>query len=353
MRAQAANMVGLSDILQRTWQGRGPLAWLLLLPGCIFLLVAVLRRALYRLGILHSERLPVPVVMVGNIIVGGSGKTPLTLWLAQQMLERNWHPGIVSRGYAGSLPAGVVREVLADSNTLEMGDEPLLLKRRSGLPVFVGSDRVAAARSLLAIYPDCDLIISDDGMQHYRLQRDVEIALLDGRGLMNGWPLPAGPLREPASRLARVDAIVSNGESNLPICPAPVFSMKLTGDMFYLLSDPKQTCTTATLKPLRLAAIAGMGMPQRFFQHLRALGLRFSEHAFPDHHRYDAADLAAIQADALLVTEKDAVKCAGLTERPVWVLPVTAQVAPAAAGIDLAAHVEYCIREKMHGRPPA
>lgn len=346
-------MVGLGDILQRTWQGRGPLAWLLLLPGCLFLLLTLLRRRLYRLGILYSERLPVPVVVAGNITVGGSGKTPLVLWLAQQMCERNWHPGIVSRGHAGSLPKGSVREVLADGNALEIGDEPLLLKRRSGLPVFVGSDRVAAARAMLATYPACDLIISDDGMQHYRLQRDVEIALVDERGLMNGWPLPAGPLREPASRLARVNALVSNGESYLPIFPMPLFSMKLTGDVFYLLSDPKQTCTVNALNHLHLAAVAGMGMPQRFFQHLRALGLRFSEHAFPDHHCYDAADLATIQADALLVTEKDAVKCAGLTERPVWVLPVTAQVAPAASGIDLAAHVEYCIRERMHGRPPA
>jgi len=326
---------------------------LLLLPGCLFLLLAVLRRTLYRLGIFRSERLPVPVVVVGNITVGGSGKTPLALWLAQQMLERHWRPGIVSRGYAGGLPAGSVREVSTDGNALEIGDEPLLLKRRSGLPVFVGSNRVAAGRALLHAYPACNLIISDDGMQHYRLQRDVEIAVLDERGLMNGWPLPAGPLREPASRLGGVDALVSNGVSHLAICPAPIFLMKLTGDVFYLLSDPRQTCTAAALNHLRLAAVAGMGMPQRFFRHLEALGLRFSEHAFPDHHRYDAADLAAIQADVLLMTEKDAVKCEDLTERPVWVLPVTAQVAPAVAGIDLAAHVEHRIRERMHGRPPA
>jgi len=346
-------MVELGDILQRTWRGRGALARLLLLPGCFFLLLAVLRRGLYRLGILRSVGLPVPVVVVGNITVGGSGKTPLALWLAQQMSVRGWHPGIVSRGYAGALPAGAVREVFADSAASEIGDEPLLLKQRSGLPVFVGSNRVAAGRALLSAYPACNLIISDDGMQHYRLQRDVEIALLDERGAMNGWPLPAGPLREPVSRLDCVDALVCHGEAQPPFCPVPLFRMNLTGNVFYLLSDPKKVCAGDALSHLHLAALAGMAMPQRFFKHLRALGLSFSEHAFPDHHRYVAADLAVIGADALLVTEKDAVKCKGLTARPIWVLPVTAQVVPAATGIDLAALVEQRITEKMHGRPPA
>ncbi|MCX7168922.1 MAG: tetraacyldisaccharide 4'-kinase [Proteobacteria bacterium] len=342
-----------SGVLRRTWQGHGVLALLLWLPGMVFFLVAALRRALYRLGLFRSERLPVPVVVVGNITVGGSGKTPLSLWLALRLAQAGWRPGIVSRGYAGNLPRGRVSEVFADSSAQEVGDEPLLLKRRSQQPVFVGRDRVAVAKALLAAHPECDLIISDDGLQHYRLARDVEIAVLDERGLMNGWPLPAGPLREPAGRLAGLDALVLNGETSSPVTGVPVFHMNLVGATFYALDHPDQTCSAEALSHQSIAAVAGIGSPQRFFAQLTALGLKFTGHVFADHHRYVAAELAAIEADALLMTEKDAVKCAGLTERPVWVLPIAAQVGPAASGIDLAVHVENCIRERVHGCPPA
>ena len=313
-----------------------PLAW-------VFKLLAALRLALYRAGILRSERLPLPVVVVGNITVGGSGKTPLTLWLLQQLQQRGLRPGVISRGHGGS---GRVREVLTDSDADDVGDEPLLIKRRTRLPVFVGRDRVAAARALIKAHPECDLILSDDGLQHYRLARDFEIAVQDGRGLMNGWPLPAGPLREPPSRLARVDALVINGADLLPDATGlpPQFAMRLHGDTFHALSDPQQTCAAKELAGLHLAAVAGIGDPQRFFAHLKGLGLSCVPHPFPDHHRFNAADLAAIDADALLMTEKDAVKCAGLTTRSVWVLPVTAWVEP-----DLAA----LVMEKLNGCPPA
>ncbi|MCX7174216.1 MAG: tetraacyldisaccharide 4'-kinase [Proteobacteria bacterium] len=281
----------------------------LLLPlSAVFALSVVLRRALYRFGILQTEHLPVPVVVVGNIIVGGSGKTPLTLWLAQQMQQRGWHPGIISRGHGGDFHSRQVREVHADSAAREIGDEPLLLKRRGGLPVFVGQDRVAAGRILLAAHPECDVILSDDGLQHYRLARDVEIAVLDARGLMNGWLLPAGALREPAGRLRQVDALVFNGPGKLADSGVAVFKMDLAGATFYSLADPALTCRASALRDLKLAAIAGIGVPQRFFDHLAGLGLNFSAHAFPDHHRYLAGELSAISADALLMTEKDAVK---------------------------------------------
>ncbi len=349
----------LNGILQHSWRRRGMLAGILLPLAGLFRLLVALRRALYRIGWLHVECLPVAVVVVGNITVGGSGKTPLTLWLAQQLQQRGRRPGIVSRGYVGvgvghhGQVSGQVREVYADSDALQVGDEPLLLKRRSGLPLFVGRDRVAAARALLAAHPECDLILSDDGLQHYRLGRNVEIAVLDARGLMNGWPLPAGPLREPAARLRRVDALVLNGTAAAPVEVVPAFRMRLVGATFYALADHSRSCDAAALGNMRLAAVAGIGAPQRFFEHLASLGLNFSAHAFPDHHRYTAADLSAISADALLMTEKDAVKCAGLTHRPVWVLPVSAQVEPAQSGIDLAAHVERCILEKPHGRSTA
>lgn len=340
----------LNCILQQSWRKRGLLASTLLPLAGIFWVLVALRRALYRAGWLHIERLPVPVVIIGNIIVGGSGKTPLTLWLAQQFQKQGRRPGIVSRGHGGIRASGKVQEVSADSDVLQVGDEPLLLKRRSGLPIFVGRDRVAAAHALLGAHPECDLILSDDGLQHYRLGRNVEIAVLDNRGLLNGWPLPAGPLREPLARIKRIDALVLNDAAVTPFEDVPLFRMGLVGATFYAMHDCTRICDAKALENLSLAAVAGIGAPQRFFDHLAGLGLNFSTHAFPDHHRYTAADLSAISADAFLMTEKDAVKCAGLTDRPVWVLPVTAQVEPAQSGMDLAAHVESCIMENPHGR---
>jgi tetraacyldisaccharide 4'-kinase len=288
--------------------------------------------------------MPVPVVVVGNITVGGTGKTPLVIHLARALRARGRHPGIVSRGYRGD--SGDVLEVSAGSDPGVAGDEPLLLARHGACPVFVGCDRVAAARNLLASYPECDLIIADDGLQHYRLERDVEIALFDERGVMNGWALPAGPLREPVSRLARVDALVFNGTPvpPTPTLVAPTFSMRLLGDRFHRLDDPLTTCSTADLAGKRLHAVAGIGAPQRFFDHLTGMGLAFSEHPFGDHHDFCEEDMV-FAGDAVLTTEKDAVKLARLSlTLPVWVLPVTAEVTP-----DLAAFV----LEKLNGRPLA
>ncbi len=308
----------------------------MLLPvGIVFFLVVALRRRLYRGGVLARERLPVPVIVVGNITVGGSGKTPLILWLVDALRRRGRRPGVVSRGYGGGVDG--VGEVEPDSVAELVGDEPLLIRRRAGCPVFVGRDRVAAGNALLARHSDCDVILCDDGLQHYRLARDVEIAVLDRRGLWNGWPLPAGPLREPESRLRTVDAVVANDWSG----PAG-FRMTLAGDSFQLLNGAASR-PAAELAGLRLHAVAGIGEPQRFFDHLAGLGLGFEAHAFADHHRFVAADLA-FDGDAILTTEKDAVKFGLLAALPVWVLPVTAVVAP-----DLGQFV----LEKINGRSPA
>lgn len=307
----------------------------MLLPlGLLFFLVAALRRLLYRAGLLPTVRLPVPVIVVGNITAGGAGKTPLVIWLVEALRRRGYRPGVISRGYGGA-GAGV-REVGPDASAQQAGDEPVLIRRRTGAPVFVGRDRVAAAQALLATGA-CDVIVCDDGLQHYRLARDLEIAVVDRRGTMNGWPLPAGPLREPASRLSTVDAVVANGWEG----PAP-FRMTLAGDRFVRLGDAA-TCGPAELAGRRLHAVAGIGEPQRFFDHLAALGLRVEGHAFPDHHPYGAADLA-FEGDAILTTEKDAVKFPGLAILPVWVLPVAATVVP-----DLA----QFLLERLDGRPPA
>ena len=326
------------------WQRRGLLAWLLLPFSLLFMALVAMRRALYRARLLRCERLPVPVVVVGNLSVGGTGKTPLVIHLALALRLRGRHPGIVSRGYRGG--ATGVTEVTPAADPRLVGDEPVLIARRGGCPVVVGADRTAAARALLAGHPECDVILADDGLQHYRLVRDVEIALFDQRGAMNGWCLPAGPLREPISRLARVDAVVLNetAMSPAPDLARPVFVMRLLGERFHRLDDSLTQCDAADLAGLKLHAVAGIGAPRRFFDRLRAMGLIFAEHFFADHHDFRAEDLA-FAGDAIVTTEKDAVKLARLgLSVPVWVLPVTAQVSP-----DLAAFV----LEKINGRPTA
>jgi tetraacyldisaccharide 4'-kinase len=317
----------------------------LLFPfSLLFRILVATRRALYRTGILPSERLPVPVVVVGNITVGGSGKTPLVIHLALALHALGRRPGIVSRGYRGD--SNDVVEVFPGSDPTICGDEPLLLACRGGCPVFVGRDRSAAARALLAAHPECDLILADDGLQHYRLQRDVELAVFDQRGAMNGWCLPAGPLREPLARLAEVDAVICNGSAVPPglTFGRPAFRLQLRAERLRRLDDSLIECAPADLAGKKLHAVAGIGAPERFFEQLQAMGLNFTAHSFADHHDYRSADLA-FGGDAILTTEKDAVKLKRLSSPlPVWVLPVTAEVSP-----DLAAFV----LEKLNGRPPA
>lgn len=310
--------------LQRYWYRITPLHLILVPLSLLFFLLSAARRVLYRTGALSSEKLPVPVVVVGNITVGGSGKTPLTLWLAQQLIEEGWHPGIISRGYRGQ--ATSPRAVSPADPATAVGDEPLLMAQRKLCPVWIGKDRPAAGRALLAAHPECDVILSDDGMQHYRLRRDVEIAVIDGhRRFGNGLLLPAGPLREPRSRLKRVDAVVMHGGD----AAEHEYPMQLHGETFYNLLNPETTATAGDLQGTRLHALAGIGHPERFFRHLERLGLSVERHPLPDHHQYSAADIPFADADAVLMTEKDAVKCAPFATEKCWVLRVDAQVAPA------------------------
>jgi tetraacyldisaccharide 4'-kinase len=203
-----------------------------------------------------------------------------------------------------------------------------------------------AARAALKVHPECDVVLCDDGLQHYALARDIEIAVLDRRGLMNGLHLPAGPLREPPSRLCEVDAVVLNGTAGGAPPSARTFRMTLRGDVFHRLDRPDEQIAVDGLLGRRLHAVAGIGEPARFFDHLRALGLTFVEHPFADHHAYSAPDLAFPDCDAILLTEKDAVKCHGLSDTPVWVLPVEAHLDP-----DLAGHVAARLAELKHGSP--
>ena len=344
---------GLLRRLPGWWYERRlvPVLWPLLPLSWLFAGLVALRRWLYRHGLLTASCLPVPVVVVGNLTAGGSGKTPLVLWIVRHLREAGWRPGIISRGHGGS--AGSVHPVAADSQPAVVGDEPLLLARRSGVPVFVGTDRVAAGHALLAAHPDCDVIVSDDGLQHYRLQRSLEVVVFDGRGAGNGRLLPAGPLREPVQRLREADAVVWNGSREHRIeelaAALPQVSMRLAGQRFVAVAGEARTCGADSLRGRRLYAIAGIGDPRRFFAQLRALDLDFEEHPFPDHHRYRAADLSFAADGVLLMTEKDAVKCAGLVPGEAWALPVEAVLS---AGPGQPGLLEK-ILEKLNGRAPA
>ena len=310
--------------LQHHWYRLAPLHLLLFPVSLVFRVVAGLRRYLYRVGILVSVKLPVPVIVIGNISVGGTGKTPLTLWLAQQLIENGWHPGIVSRGYVKSgKRLSSPHEVSINDTANEVGDEPLLMAQRALCPVWIDRNRPAAAQALLEAHPECDIILSDDGLQHYRLQRDVEIVVVDGaRRFGNSLLLPAGPLREPVSRLRSVDAVVINGGQ----ARNAEFAMNLHGSSFYNLLNPEIIVFAAEFAGQHLHAIAGIGHPRRFFAHLEHLGLTVQQHAFPDHHHYAPADIAFEDADAVLMTEKDAVKCSVFATEKCWVLRVDAQV---------------------------
>jgi len=308
------------------WQHRGPLSLLLLPVAALFAAVSGLRRAAWRCGLLTAHHAGVPVIVVGNITAGGTGKTPLTLWLARFLIEHGYRPGIISRGYGAN--NSHARAVPRDGTPQDYGDEPCLLAQRTGCPVWVGTDRVNVARKLLAAYPETDVIISDDGLQHYRLARDFEIAVIDGAlGLGNGWPLPAGPLREPASRLANVDAVVINGDDATHAWQQAL-QMTLKGDTFRNLAHPQQTVATSHFSGRRVHAIAGIGNPRRFFAQLGRMGISCMPREFPDHHAYTVADLAFAGDEEIVMTEKDAVNCAAFAKARHWALVVNAEPDP-------------------------
>jgi tetraacyldisaccharide 4'-kinase len=314
------------------WQGRGWRAALLLPLSGLFFLISSLRRLAYRQGWLASRRAPVPVVVVGNIAVGGSGKTPVVAWLARQLRDQGFEPGVVSRGYGRGDEA--VRLVAPDDRAEQVGDEPLLLARLTGCPVAVGRDRPAAVDALLAAAPGVDVILCDDGLQHLALGRTVEVVVVDEAVLGNRWLLPAGPLREPVGRLRSVDLVLLHGPVSAALSArlagVPSAPMRLTGELFESLADRHVRRTATDFAGGRVHAVAGIGRPQRFFDQLRALGLEVVPHPFPDHHAFTAADLAFAPGEPILLTDKDAVKCAPFAPADTWVFPVSADIPEAA-----------------------
>ena len=307
------------------WYRRGPLAWLLWPASLVFGLAVVLRRVLYFLRLLPSAHPGIPVIVVGNVTVGGSGKTPLVLWIAEFLKKNGWSPAIVSRGYGRKMAgkAAEPRAATVGDEAEQVGDEPIVLSRRSGCPVWVGADRLAVIAALRGPHPEVDVLVLDDGLQHYRLRRDLEIAVVDSRGFGNGFLLPAGPLREPPRRLKSVDAVVSHG------APVPGYAMKLEGDTVHRMTDSRDRRPVQSFRGQKVHAVAGIGNPNRFFLHLTRLGVRVLPHPFPDHHRLTPEELEFGDEAPVMMTEKDAVKLRRYGRANWWVLPVTARLDPA------------------------
>ncbi|WP_345336541.1 tetraacyldisaccharide 4'-kinase [Ferrimonas pelagia] len=323
--------------VEQAWQQGHPLLWLLLPLTALFILITTVRRALYRLGLKRQPVLAVPVVVVGNISVGGNGKTPTVLYLIDLLQRQGYRPGIISRGYGGKATRYPLW-VSADTPASECGDEPALMAQRTGVPVVVGPDRVAAAQRLIDS-GEVDIIVSDDGMQHYRLGRTLEVAVIDGqRRFGNGHRLPMGPLRESVARLQHCDLIINNG--------GPAQSgealMTLAPEAWRRVDSGAQAAPDGPC-----VAMAGIGHPPRFFATLAQLGIPVvAQHGFADHQAFDAAQLDRITptGHALLMTEKDAVKCRSFA-RPNWYyLPVTASLGP-----DFDSQFMAKLKEKLDG----
>lgn len=289
-----------------------PFAWL-------FGLCVKIRRYCYRIGILATNHVDVPVIVVGNITVGGTGKTPFIIWLAALLRAQGYRPGIVTRGVGGKkhkLPYWVKR---TDSAS-EVGDEALLLMQHTSCPVVISIDRTAAAHDLLE-HTQCDIVLSDDGLQHYRLGRDIEIALVDGkRRFGNQCLLPAGPLREPLSRLREVDFVITNGANQ-----DDTFSMSLEPLEFIAVRDGTRV-QLADFPRQRVHAVAGIGHPEQFFALLRKAGFDVISHVFPDHYLYQAQDLCFSDELPIIMTEKDAVKCSAFANQHCWYLRVCVKI---------------------------
>jgi tetraacyldisaccharide 4'-kinase len=300
--------------------------------------VVRLRKKLYALGILQKCRLPVPVIVVGNLTVGGTGKTPLIIWLARFLKEEGYKPGIISRGYGGQSQHWP-QWVDSNSDPKAVGDEAKLIANLTGCPMTVAPLRAAAGKMLLD-RACCNIILSDDGLQHYALERDIEIAVIDGtRRFGNGYCLPSGPLREPITRLNEVDAVIVNGEKSAE----NEFSMHLQGDTAVnLMTGEEKSLREFAGFPCH--ALAGIGNPERFFKQLALSGLTCQTHAFPDHYSYRCEDIEFGDDWPVLMTDKDAVKCRAFAGNQHWRIPVVAVPEPA-----FSERLLNLLREK-HGR---
>ncbi|MCB1749768.1 MAG: tetraacyldisaccharide 4'-kinase [Gammaproteobacteria bacterium] len=307
-------------LVEDIWYGKHPARLLLAPLGWLFRGVAWLRRAVYASGLLSAYQAPVPVVVVGNITVGGTGKTPLVIWLAQRLREYGFKPGIVARGYRG-VARSWPQQVRGDSDPVTVGDEAVVIARRTRMPVAVGPRRGEDIEQLLR-HSDADIIVCDDGLQHYALKRDIEIVVLDGvRRVGNGACLPAGPLREPPGRLAEADLVVSNG-----LAGRGEFAMRYLAEQAVRLGNPRERRALDQFEPRNVHAVAGVGNPEGFFALLKRKGLRVTAHAYPDHHAFSPDDLDFGDGLPVLMTEKDAVKCEHFADQRMWYVPIDVEL---------------------------
>lgn len=304
--------------MNNLWYGGNKLFYGLLPLTFIYRIIIFIRRFLFHIGIKKTYRLKVPVIVVGNITVGGTGKTPLIIWLANWLKAQDYRPGIVSRGYGGK-PQRYPECVSVHSSPKQVGDEPLLIAKKTKCPVMVHPNRVMAANRLIEKF-DCNIILSDDGLQHYSLFRDIEIIVIDGmRRFGNQYCLPAGPLREPLSRINHSDFIIVNGEK----INSKEYEMSLETNNIICVANPSQEKTLEEIKDQTIHAIAGIGNPNRYFSFLKNLGLKIIEHAFPDHYFYSFKDIDFGLDQLVLMTEKDAIKCQSFADHRHWCLPIT------------------------------
>lgn len=304
------------EFIEDLWYGKHPLSLLLAPLGWLYKFYMHTRRLAYKAGLLPVKRVRVPVIIVGNITAGGTGKTPLVIWLADFLKKNNFRPGIVSRGYGGAARHWP-QQVRPDSDPHMVGDEPVVIARHTACPVAASPDRYAAVVQLLE-HADCNIIICDDGLQRNALARDIEIAVVDSvRRFGNGRCLPAGPLRESISRLRSVDMVVCNGFPGHGEYP-----MEYVAESLHSLVDPYREISIESFKYKTIHAVAGIGHPARFFRMLRSCGLSIIEHEFPDHYHFKRQDIHFNDDLPVVMTEKDAVKCTPFAGEHHWFLGI-------------------------------
>ena len=308
------------DFLEDIWYRKHFAVWFLLPFSWLYKACVFIRRLAFASGFLPVQRVAIPVIVAGNISIGGTGKTPLIIWLTHFLESNGFRPGIISRGYGGT-GSRIPQQVRPDSNPTLVGDEPVLISRNTKVPVAVSPNRYIAANELIQ-HTDCNILLCDDGLQHYSLHRDMEIAVIDGdRQFGNGFCLPAGPLREPVSRLKTVDMVVGNGKAgkNQYLMEYELLNPRM-------VRDPSVQRELESFTGLQVHAVAGIGNPERFFSDLHSRSIRIIKHPFPDHHPYRPEDLNFQDDLPVLMTEKDAVKCMGFSNENLWYLPVAARL---------------------------
>ncbi len=316
-------MMNFKTRLEQGWyQPASQVPYYLRLLAMVFRCLALIRRCCYRWRLLPVYRSPVPVIVIGNISVGGTGKTPVVIWLIEYLRQAGYHPGIISRGYGGQTQQRPQR-VNAESRVQVVGDEAVLLQRRCQCPMVVDANRKTAIQTLLQGSDIVDIVVADDGLQHYSMARDVEIVVIDGRRRFgNQMCLPAGPLRESISRLESVDIVINNGGA----LQANEYAMQLIMTQVQNLVDPTKCCEIQHFVGQDVHAVAGIGYPERFFQQLEAHGIKVHRHPFPDHYVYMLKTLKLSPNLAILMTEKDAVKCQRFAHDDCWAVRVDTRI---------------------------